>query len=261
VNAPVRKYGESPFRVAVIHGGPGAPGGMAPVARELSADIGILEPLQTASSVQGQVLELAAQLEANASLPVTLVGASWGAMLSYLLAAHYPESVQKIIMVGSAPYEDKYAEQIMQTRLSRLDAAEKNDMLGLLEGLSQGDGKSMTRLGAFLAKTDVYNPLPHDSDVIECQHDLHAKVWKEAAKLRKSGELLEIGRRIRCSVLAIHGDYDPHPAEGVAKPLSTVLNSFRFLMLDKCGHEPWIEAEAKDRFYAIIRSELGISCR
>ena len=28
-------------------------------------------------------------------------------------------------------------------------------------------------------------------------------------------------------MIAIHGDYDPHPAEGVEKPLATVLKDFR----------------------------------
>jgi hypothetical protein len=32
----IRRYGNSPFSVAVVHGGPGALGEMAPVAMELS---------------------------------------------------------------------------------------------------------------------------------------------------------------------------------------------------------------------------------
>jgi hypothetical protein len=59
----LRKYGNKPFNVAVIHGGPGAPGEMAPVARELSSVRGILEPLQTAATLEGQVQELKAVLE------------------------------------------------------------------------------------------------------------------------------------------------------------------------------------------------------
>ena len=54
----VRTYGKAPFRVAVLHGGPGAPGGMAPVAKELSKKYGVLEPLQYANSLQGQIQEL-----------------------------------------------------------------------------------------------------------------------------------------------------------------------------------------------------------
>ncbi|MGA9187011.1 MAG: hypothetical protein WB014_00230 [Methanosarcina sp.] len=40
----LRKYGNLPFTVAVIHGGPGAPGEMAPVARELASCRGVLDP-------------------------------------------------------------------------------------------------------------------------------------------------------------------------------------------------------------------------
>lgn len=40
-----RSYGTAPFEIVVIHGGPGAPGEMAPVARELSGQFGVLEPL------------------------------------------------------------------------------------------------------------------------------------------------------------------------------------------------------------------------
>lgn len=40
----LRKYGSEPFTVAVIHGGPGAAGEMAPVAKEISAYRGVLEP-------------------------------------------------------------------------------------------------------------------------------------------------------------------------------------------------------------------------
>jgi hypothetical protein len=42
----LRKYGNPPFRLAVTHGGPDAPGEMAPVARELSTFWGALEPLK-----------------------------------------------------------------------------------------------------------------------------------------------------------------------------------------------------------------------
>lgn len=38
----LRKFGKKPFNVAVIHGGPGAAGKMAPVAEKLSIKSGIL---------------------------------------------------------------------------------------------------------------------------------------------------------------------------------------------------------------------------
>ena len=47
-----RKYGSEPFRVAVIRGGPGAAGEVAPIARKLGEARGVLEPLQTANTLE-----------------------------------------------------------------------------------------------------------------------------------------------------------------------------------------------------------------
>ena len=47
----LRTYGNAPFKVALLHGGPGVSGEMAPVAVELSNTRGVLEPLQTKASI------------------------------------------------------------------------------------------------------------------------------------------------------------------------------------------------------------------
>ena len=57
-----RKYGQPPYNIAVIHGGPGAGGEMEPVALDLSPDFGVLEPLQTMTNLDDQVDELRAVL-------------------------------------------------------------------------------------------------------------------------------------------------------------------------------------------------------
>ena len=54
---------------------------------------------------------------------------------------------------------------------------------------------------------------------------------------------------------AIHGDYDPHPAAGVAGPLAGVLPDFRFILLRHCGHTPWREQEAREEFYGTLAEE------
>jgi pimeloyl-ACP methyl ester carboxylesterase len=257
----LRIYGQPPFWVVVLHGGPGTPGYMAPVARELAADWGVLEPLQTATSVDGQVAELRATFVEHGDQPATLIGSSWGAMLGYLFAAHYPELVHKLILVGSAVYEDQYATQIMATRLDRLGAAERQEAEALMTALSDPSGAdkdfALARLGRLLTKADAYDPLTLDIEVLEHQYDLHQSVWRDAEGLRRSGTLLELGKRIECPVVALHGDYDPHTPEGVQRPLVTVLRDFRFVSLPKCGHLPWIERHARESFFAILREELG----
>jgi len=256
----LRIYGNKPFSVAVIHGGPGAPGEMAPVAREISSITGVLEPLQTASSLEGQVQELHTVLKENGNLPVTLIGWSWGAMLGFIFTARYPAFVRKLILIGSAAYEEKYATDIMITRLNRMSDGQRAELLSLVEILNDpavGDkNAAMARFGELMAGADSYDPLPYKNELLEYQYDINQDVWQQASELRSSGELLELGKEIRCPVVAIHGDYDPHLAEGVREPLSRVLKEFRFILLENCGHEPWIERAARDRFYGAIKREI-----
>lgn len=257
----LRKYGNPPFTVAVIHGGPGAPGEMAPVARELSKTRGVLEPLQTESSLKGQIQELKTVLKKNGNLPITLVGYSWGAMLSFIFAAQNPSFVKKLILVSSAAFEDKYAINIARTRLSRLTKEERTTADNLSKILDDPNGKDKNKvfaqLGEYIPKADSYDPLPYTSEVIEYQYDIYESVWKDAKELRSSGRLLGLGKQIQCPVVAIHGDYDPHPLEGVKNPLSSISKDFRFIQLEDCGHHPWVERAARDRFYDILKEELG----
>jgi pimeloyl-ACP methyl ester carboxylesterase len=255
-----RKYGTAPFTVAVIHGGPGAPGEMAPVAQELSSGWGVLEPLQTAPSLEGQIHELHTLLNNNGDLPVTVIGWSWGAWLGFILAARYPPLVKKLILIGSGPYEAKYADNIMQTRLRRLSAIERAEVRSLMAALNdpaiEDKNTPMAQLGTLLARADAYDPLLDERELLECQYDIHQRVWPQADALRRSGELLALGKKIQCPVVAIHGDYDPHPSAGVKEPLARVLKDFRFVLLENCGHCPWIERSARDRFYASLKNEV-----
>jgi pimeloyl-ACP methyl ester carboxylesterase len=257
----IRQYGHTPFKTAVIHGGPGAPGELAPIAQELCCLTGILEPLQTAKSVGEQIEELKLTLKKHAKLPITLIGFSWGAWLSYIFAARYHSYVAKLIMIGSGPFEETYADKIMETRMNRLDKDEREEVIFLSETLDnvtiKDKNKIMKRFGRLLFKADSYDPLSYLPDVVEYQSDVYRSVWKEASKLRKSGKLLEYGKKIKCPVTAIHGDYDPHPSEGVKKPLSNMIKNFRFIELENCGHYPWLEKQSKDTFYRILKQELS----
>lgn len=258
-----RKHGKPPFRIAVIHGGPGAGGEMAPVARCLSATRGVLEPIQTATSIEGQVEELRTILENHGNIPVSLVGFSWGAWLSYLVAARYPATIRKLILVGSGPFEEKYAAKLRDTRMSRLNAEERAEFEFIVNSIADAAIKEkdalLSRLGALAQKTDAFDPITdkrEKSDLVDSRGDIYQAVWKQAAELRRSGKLLELGKFIKCSVVAIHGDYDPHPAEGIQQPLSAVLKNFRFILLKDCGHRPWIERRAEEGFYSILEKEL-----
>lgn len=257
---PVRKWGHGPFAVAVIHGGPGAPGEMAPVARELSNITGILEPFQSEITVDGQVEELRLVLQEHAAGPVTLIGFSWGAFLSWLFAARYPELVKKLILVSSPPFEEQYASAITQTRMARLPKNERVAVQEILAHLNDDTFPDrdllLADLGTLLTRADAYDAATAEDAGFPCRYDVFRGVWDEAARLRKEGVILRLAEKIACPVIAIHGDTDPHPARGVNDPLSQVLPNFRFILLEKCGHRPWTERYAAEEFFRVLAHEI-----
>lgn len=256
-------YGEPPCSVAVIHGGPGATGEMAPVAQWLSRAGGVLEPLQDASSIDGLAGQLRSDIEGNMKTPVTLIGHSWGAWLAFIFTAKNPAMVGKLILVSSGPFEDRYVPSIMKTRLSRLNETEKELFTRYLSGLGgPSDPERPFDIGPLkrmLMKTDAFDPedISGPDDDSPFVGDSYWNIWDEAERLRKSGELLKMGRTIKCPVIAMHGDYDPHPADGVSVPLSEQVRDFRFFLLEKCGHYPWREKQAKGPFFEMLAGQLS----
>lgn len=217
---------------------------MAPVAHRLASRRGVLEPLQSATSVDGMIDELHATLAEHGSPPMTLIGSSWGAMLAFLVAGRHPEIVQGLILVGSGSFDACYGPLTLETRLSRLsraDRAEVQELIGTIDD-QDADPASFARFGELLGSVDTYDGLnagettEGDAEPIEEQPEIY---------------------RIECPVLAIHGDYDSHPAEGVRAPLARLVKDFRFVLLEQCGHTPWIERHAREKFFEILEDELG----
>ena len=258
-----RKYGTAPYSVAVIHGGPGAPGDAAPIAKQLSSHCGILEPLQTESTIGGQINELHSLLEQNRKLPMTLIGHSWGATLSFLFAARFPDLVRNLTLIACPPFEDSYVPAIMETRLNRLDINGRKQLYRLIEALNNSEGKdrdsALSHLGAFMDQVDSFDPLPggEGDEPPGCQAAIFQAILSELKELRQSGALLASAKRIQCPVVIIHGDHDPHPAEGVEKPLAPFINNFRFIQLSQCGHKPWHESQARDKFFEVLIESIA----
>lgn len=262
-----RLYGVPPYRVFLVHGGPGAPGEMSPVARRLGGLMGVAEQLQSRISLSGLLEELKDDIEDHSTVdhgtePVVLVGYSWGAWLSYIFAAEYPRLVRKIILVSSGPFEASYASQIMKTRLSRLNDHERKQLEALEQQLAEeGPTRNdvLMQYGKLMSQADSYSPIvPDTHEDVQVDVAAYQSVWSEAALLRSSGELLKFGPRISCPVAVIHGDYDPHPAKGVIEPLRSVIGNLKYMELQNCGHTPWKEQLAKERFFEILQQEITI---
>jgi pimeloyl-ACP methyl ester carboxylesterase len=259
----LNRYGSQPYDIVMLHGGPGAPGTLSPVARRLSISFGVIEPIMLAYSIGEQIEELNIIIRNNSTIPLIFLGHSWGAWLSIFYAAKYPDMVKKIIMIGAPPFEEKFAPMVHETRISRLTDEEKVRFYSEKDQLySKETGPVMLspELHSILTKSDVFEALPNENLPSEFYPEVYKKIWPEAQALRSTGKLLEYVKAVGCQVVAIHGDYDPHPADGVKEPLTSNLEHFRFNLIERCGHYPWFEKYGKDILYKIFYKEMGSTC-
>ena len=244
----------------MIHGGPGAAGQMAPLARELSPEFSLIEAIQSKLTITGLVDEIHKLIIKNCKWPVILVGHSWGAWLACLFANKYPIHVRKLILIGTPPFTEPEI-SITETRLNRLPENDREKAEYILVALNNPNTRPVSRgqmneLGKLLEKADTYAPIDSEPDNTDMDPDKFHGIWNEAVRLRSSGMLRSIVRSLTCPVTAIHGDFDLHPWKCVKDDLFKHNNISTFHLLPDCGHYPWKEKHAVHEFFLILRNEL-----
>ncbi len=269
----VLKHGKKPFDVVVLHGGPTGWGDVEPIATKLKEKRGILEPLLLKSTIEGQISEVKQAIQKNCVKPPIVIGYSWGAWIAYIFAAQYPKLVKKIVLVSAGPFSQQYYSFLKKERKSRMSEGERNESQHIFQkvfSMKQGDKNALIdRLGKLYEKIDAFEieekykqNSNKDRSIVE---EIKKKVdriahftgaLEEAIEMRKTGNLLSIGKKIQCPVFAIHGLADPHPIAGVKEPLSKTIKNFRIYTLTKCGHTPWLEKHARNEFFHVLCQEI-----
>ena len=84
----------------------------------------------------------------------------------------------------------------------------------------------------------------------------HAESWADMVRLQDAGVHLAASAAIRCPTLMLHGSYDPHPGGMIRDGLKQFIPHLEYTELDRCGHSPWIEEYARERFLSLLRSWL-----
>lgn len=253
-----RLYGKTKIQAVVLHGGPGAPGYMAPVARELSSSFRVLEPFQTKDTLEGQITELNQQINQVTKDHVVLIGSSWGATLALLYAGRYT-NVSKVMIIGSCVYDEESSKKVKEIRFARMSPETNQTFDALVQEVNTYTNKNelFSKLADCFFESDTYDPLTKDLEVLECQQEINTKVWADFKKIRDNpGELAALFSKIQCPVVNIHGDHDPHILEGIQPFLESCLKEIKLVMLDRCGHYPWIERYARGWFFKVLRREI-----
>lgn len=259
-----RQYGRGIPRIVLVHGGPGAPGELRPLARILEKKgYASLEPFQSATTIDGQIEELRDQLEEAGIKRCLLLGYSWGSWLSILFAERYPDMIERLILVSTPPFTYEDSLEINTRRMGRLTEEQRGEvatLIGDLDADSKEQREQAFRSLALLFRSaDAYSLLTEQEYVEEYQVDTFKTVWAEAEQRRASGALFESFQSLQLPLVFVHGDEDPHPSTAILKLLKGLELDAMYYEIPNCGHSPWLERFGQFRFLSILENELRLN--
>lgn len=265
-----REYGETGPWVVVVHGGPGAPGSVAPVARALGADFRVLEPWQRDSrhrpATEPGPLTVARHVDDLEQLIAercegtrpAVVGHSWGAMLALAHAADHPDSVSALVLIGCGTFDAAARAELHQRLAARLDDTARDELRRAAEAADADAG--LRRQGELMLPLYSHDLACSDLELEDCDALAHAESWESMLRMQREGVYPESFRRIKAPVLMLHGDVDPHPGATICAGLRPHLPQIEYHEWLGCGHYPWLEkhpgVETYERISRWLRHQL-----
>jgi len=266
----VRRHGSGGPLVLVLHGGPGAPGSAAGLARGLARHgYRVDEPLQRGSgggplSVARHVADLREVVDASTpGRPATLVGWSWGAMLALCFAAAHPSRAGLLVLVGCGTWDEGARAELRRRRAARLSPARREEVRELERRLATAGGDArdaaLARLGALLSEgeDDARPGEPAKPDEpVAVDAKAFEETWNDLVRLQHEGVYPAAFAAIDARVVMLHGTRDDHPGEMVRASLAPFLRRLEYVPLEGCGHEPWRERACRERFFTALLEAL-----
>ena len=255
-----RYHGNRGTTVALLHGGPGAPGSLLPLAEAMKGRFRLLEPFQRGSgglplSVQRHVEDFHELVtETCGGLPVAVIGHSWGAMLGLAVAVAYPDDIRSLVLVGCGTFDPASRMEMKKTLENRM-GEDVMEEIRALERETRDPGERMRRYveltGRFYSfdPEGSWDPLSFDARAFE-------ESWADMLRLQEEGAYPAAFSAIRCPVLMIHGAWDPHPGRMTRDLLGPFIPGLQYVELPECGHFPWMEKRAREKFLSLLSGWL-----
>jgi pimeloyl-ACP methyl ester carboxylesterase len=260
----VRRYGTKGPAVVLVHGGPGAPGTLAPVARALEDGWRVLEPLQRTReqsplSVEVHLDDLHGVMPPQ---PTAMVGHSWGAMLALCYAARHPDRVERLVLVGCGTFDKEARAQLRRERKRRIEAKGIAGDVAALEARLRDEtdpGRTdaiLRELGDLTDAIDHYDALPEKDETLDIDGPGHKEAWEDMLRLQEEGVYPAAFVAVRAPVTMLHGEYDSHPGPAIRDSLAPYLRELTYRSFPRCGHTPWVERHAREPFLEALRENL-----
>lgn len=260
-NRRIRLYGDHGPSVITLHGGPGAYGSAARLARGLSQVFRVIEPWQRPS---GEIpLTVATHIEDlhklilsrfNGDKPA-IVGSSWGAMLALAYAAEHSDCINSIVLIGCGTFDKAARRVILERRRQKIiDYISKHPEYETDLQLDIGE-----QIMKWHSMTDAYDPVAKSDEILDSESfDMqgHTETFKDMLRCQEAGVYPQTFTSIKVPTIMLHGADDPHPGAMIRETLSQYIPHLEYHEFPRCGHDPEIEKYAKDDFFAMISDWL-----
>jgi pimeloyl-ACP methyl ester carboxylesterase len=253
---PPRRYGADGPWVVLLHGGPGAAGHMASLARRLAHAFRIVEPFQRRSgslplTVARHVADLHELIVGLDGRRPILVGSSWGAMLGLAYAAEHPASISGLVLIGCGTFDAVSGAAFRAELERRTTPSVRREVERIAREVEDPDERLRAMAAAIL-------PLyVHDAAKEELRDEVvdavaHEQTWADMLRLQREGVYPAGFEAITCPVLMLHGADDPHPGNLIRQSLEPHLPHLEYREWPRCGHYPWLERGVQEDVIAVL---------
>lgn len=252
--------------IIVIHGGPGLGFNyLVPHLSDLASNFRLIFYDQRASGKSDPNIDISdismanfvediEELRKKFKLDkINILAHSWGGLLAIKYAGKYSHNVSKLILVdtiGAKSDPEKKADKIAMSRFSEDDIKKIQDYMNsqrvkdrdhdILEEFMEFNFKASFKNVKYLSNLDLNFDSNFGSNSKKLQNlDFDINNY----------DLTNDLKRIKCSTLIIHGDYDPYPIEAI-EYIDDMLTNSSIKIIKNSGHFPFIEA--KIEFYEIM---------
>lgn len=248
--------------MVLVHGGPGAPGYMAPVARELADSFRVLEQFQRGSGDLSLTVDLHVEdlhqflLSHTPQRQPIIVGHSWGAMLALVFASVHDDLIGGLVLIGCGTFTRAARKRLVDIRAERTSNAWKAEAAGV-SSCADGPDDKMRAMGALFEKIDSFDLMSHDDETMQCDARAHHESWDDMMRLQDDGVYPTVFASIKVPVLMLHGQHDPHPGRMIYDDLLPFIPHMEYRDWSDCGHYPWLERIVRSEFLGCLKEWLS----